>query len=571
MHGISNLASPLAEAAAASRARIAALVGLYAAFVSLAGTFVLPPLDRDEARFVQATAQMLETDDFVSMRFQEAERNKKPAGIHWLQAASVSTFSSAEARAVWAYRLPSALAAVAAAVFTALLGARLFDRSVGALAGLLLASAPVFAGEATIAKTDAALLAAVCAAQFCFATIAARLHERETPPTEAFLGLWIALGAGILIKGPIAPLIVCIAACAVVWKSRDLAWRDALKPALGAAILAAMVAPWAFAIGAATEGRFFSEAIGRDMLGKIGAAQERHAGPPGYHLALLPLLFWPAIALAPKAVAAGVRQIRAKRTDWRFVFLFAWIFPNWAVFELASTKLPHYTLPLYPALAILVGWAATRPLESTPGLNRFGAGLYGLVGLLVAAAIGGAVLHHNGTGVAAAAIAAGAFVLGTGVAAAAFWRGDMARGLAVSIPLGAALAWTLLQVILPGLDALNVSGRLAAGVRGASLHAIADGAPATIVAGYYEPSAVFLLGTATILAGPAEAAAAAATGDHVAPRAVAAEARVLDAFLAEAATRGLDLTPIEEIVGVNYSNGDPVALTLYRLDPPVDE
>ncbi|HEX3952380.1 MAG TPA: glycosyl transferase, partial [Stellaceae bacterium] len=73
------------------------------------GISTIPPLDRDEARFTQATRQMLETGDFLRIRFQDEARNKKPAGIYWLQAAAVSAFSSAESTAIWPYRLPSLL------------------------------------------------------------------------------------------------------------------------------------------------------------------------------------------------------------------------------------------------------------------------------------------------------------------------------------------------------------------------------------------------------------------------------------------------------------------------------
>src|SRR3954471_3609865 len=80
----------------------------------LPGISLIPALDRDEARFAQASRQMLETGDFLSIRFQDEARNKKPAGIYWLQAASVSLFSSASAKEIWPYRVPSLLAAVAA-------------------------------------------------------------------------------------------------------------------------------------------------------------------------------------------------------------------------------------------------------------------------------------------------------------------------------------------------------------------------------------------------------------------------------------------------------------------------
>ena len=54
----------------------------------LPGALRLPPIDRDESRYAQATKQMLETKDFVRIRFQDEPRNKKPAGVHWMQAAS---------------------------------------------------------------------------------------------------------------------------------------------------------------------------------------------------------------------------------------------------------------------------------------------------------------------------------------------------------------------------------------------------------------------------------------------------------------------------------------------------
>jgi 4-amino-4-deoxy-L-arabinose transferase-like glycosyltransferase len=87
--------------------------------------FTVPALDRDESRFAQATVQMLETGDFTNINFQDDPRHKKPVGIHWLQAASVSLLSSPEARAIWAYRIPSLLAAMLAAAACAW-GARAF-------------------------------------------------------------------------------------------------------------------------------------------------------------------------------------------------------------------------------------------------------------------------------------------------------------------------------------------------------------------------------------------------------------------------------------------------------------
>ena len=82
--------------------RAPAIVCVIAAICALAGVFTLPPLDRDESRFAQATAQMLETGDFVRIEFQDEPRHKKPVGVHWLQVASVRALGDPGAREAWA-------------------------------------------------------------------------------------------------------------------------------------------------------------------------------------------------------------------------------------------------------------------------------------------------------------------------------------------------------------------------------------------------------------------------------------------------------------------------------------
>ena len=88
-------------------------LGLY-----IPGQSAVPPLDRDESRYMQASKQMLETGDFVSIYFQDTPRNKKPVGIYWAQAAAVAAFSDAASPDPWPYRLPSWLGATAAVLMT---------------------------------------------------------------------------------------------------------------------------------------------------------------------------------------------------------------------------------------------------------------------------------------------------------------------------------------------------------------------------------------------------------------------------------------------------------------------
>jgi 4-amino-4-deoxy-L-arabinose transferase-like glycosyltransferase len=110
------------DIATASHVRAVSFLLLCALLLFLPGFFTIPPVDRDEARFAQATKQMVESGDYVDIRFQEDVRYKKPVGIYWLQSAAVETASAlglprAELR-IWVYRLPSLIGAIGAVLMT---------------------------------------------------------------------------------------------------------------------------------------------------------------------------------------------------------------------------------------------------------------------------------------------------------------------------------------------------------------------------------------------------------------------------------------------------------------------
>src|SRR5918994_5719599 len=76
------------ELLTASHARAVALLVAVALLAFLPGFFQVPPVDRDEARYAQATRQMMETGNYLDIRYQEQVRYLQPAGIYWLQAAA---------------------------------------------------------------------------------------------------------------------------------------------------------------------------------------------------------------------------------------------------------------------------------------------------------------------------------------------------------------------------------------------------------------------------------------------------------------------------------------------------
>ena len=131
----------------------------------------------------------------------------------------------------------------------------------------------------------------------------------------------------------------------------------------GIAWLALLVLPWFLAIIGRAGDAFFAESVGQDLLSKVFAGQESHGAPPGYYFVLFWLTFWPGATLAALATPA----VWAARREPATKFLLAWLVPSWLVFELVITKLPHYVLPLYPAIAILIaGVIDARALSRKP-------------------------------------------------------------------------------------------------------------------------------------------------------------------------------------------------------------
>ena len=477
------------------------IIAALALTAGLAGVFSLPVLDRDEARFAQATAQMLETGDFIEIKFLDEPRHKKPAGIHWLQAAAVALTSSENAREIWAYRLVSVLGAALAAIATYAAGARLVGRRAGLAAGSLLAVSVLLGAEAGIAKTDA-MLCATCA--FAFYGIAGLRTADGRGQARVFaLIVWIAMGVGVLIKGPVTPLAAGLCVLVLIALERRIAWAWPLAWWPGPLIGAALVLPWLIAVQVATGGDFLREAVGQDIGPKLVSGHESHDGAPGYHLALTAGLFMPAIAFLPAGAVKAARLLRRGGVAANGVkTALAFALPIWVVFELLPTKLPHYVLPAYPALAVIAGLGfAGLSTTSWPqraagaALLLIGAGLSGAGVLAVLHLAGGAPLDL------AALIGAAVFALAAAASVALVQRRAV---LALVLALLTGLAWHggVRGLAAPAAGELFVSARAAHAAQ-ALAQGVGDARPpAQIISTFTEPSLVFALGGQIRLSDP---------------------------------------------------------------------
>jgi 4-amino-4-deoxy-L-arabinose transferase-like glycosyltransferase len=544
--------------AVASHRRAAAALIVLSLVAFLPGFFQIPPVDRDEARFAQASKQMVETGDYVDIRFQDEVRYKKPIGIYWLQAAAVKTAEAigvSHARTtIWLYRLPSLAGAIAAVVLTYWAALAFVSRRAALLAALMMASSVLLGVEARLAKTDAVLLMTSVAAMGAMARIYLTTRRLPGMPigwTQPAI-LWTALAAGVLVKGPLILMFVALTALVLSIADRNIRWLAALRPLPGVAWMLLLVLPWFLAIVLKSGDSFFEQALGHDMLSKVTSGQEAHGAPPGYYFLLFWATFWPGAVLAGLAAP----MVWQARREPGAQFLLAWLIPSWLVFEAVMTKLPHYVLPLYPAIAILIaGIMEKDALSRVRWMVRGTFGWFAFPVLLGLAVIFVFVALGRDLGIVAWPFAAAATILGLFA-----WRlydvDGAERGLLRAMAASVLIAITVYGITFPLLPALFPSQLIADDLRGVECPAPHVAATYT----YQEPSLVFLLGTDMRFTDGAGAAEFLRAGPcHFA----LIDPHSERGFLQRAEAIGLRYTLRQRVDAFNISIGKPVTLTVF--------
>lgn len=525
----------------------------------LPGIAAIPPIDRDEARFAQATRQMIDSHDYVRIRFQDEPRNKKPIGIYWLQAAAVSMSGSSAETAIWPYRLPSCLGATLAVLLTFAAGRRLFDSRRALLGAGLLAASLLLIVEAHQATTDAALLAAALAAQGALGLLYCRPNPVQPPPLWIPIVFWAAQGVGILLKGPIVPAISALTIAGLLAADRNAAWLKGIRPVAGIILAALIVSPWAIAVNRATGGAFFHDAVTEDLLPKLISGQESHGFVPGYYLLLLPLTFWPASAF----IGLTLHNAWENRLSRSVRFCLAWIVPSWIMFELVPTKLPHYILPVYPALALLTANAIFAVREGVQAWPRYWPSwlvtiIWAATGVTIIGAIITIPWYLDGAFCPAAVAPAAAAVIFIPLA---IWMLTRERPVhsTIIVIVGTVLIFGLtLQQVFPNIRSLWLSRMVAGTVR--ELTSLQDRQFMVASAGYQEPSLVFALGPETQLVSAGEAASFLA--EHP-DSLVIVDNKSDEEFLKSAAEASVSVRHIGVIRGFHYTKGRWITLRFY--------
>jgi len=539
-----------------------ALLGLLAFLLALPGRMTLPPLDRDEPRYMEASEQMLLSHNFIDVRFQDKPRYLQPAGIYWLEAASTAAaekvLGPSVLRKTWPYRIPSLLAATIIVPVTAWIGATLFGGATGLMAAGLLMVSTLFVAESHMATIDTVLLLDILGIES--ALLCAFTDRQKNRPTHLRVAIayWLSLGIGLMLKGPVV-LIPGFGTPLALWMiERDRSWWSRLRPRWGWLLIIAVVVPWCVAIEVISGGDFFARAVGRNFLGKVAHGQEAHGLPPGFHLLVFGLAFWPGSLFAALAIPA----IWKKRKLPQVRFLLSWIIPHWLVFELIVTKLPHYVLPTYPAIAILT--AASLVAWPTPTVPRWAKALFGIYGVLWTAIglafcfAGSIALYKLEHTFSLSALTALGGTLPLVLGAILMFLKHQRRQAAFCAMGAAVIAHAgLFLGVIPNLQTIRLSPRIA--------ELFDDVRPCNesmlVSSSYSEPSLVFLAGPNTQLIGPAQAAEY--LHNHTQCSLALIDKKDEAAFTHALLKYGLDVVEYGRVQGLNYSNGHHLDLGLF--------
>ncbi len=509
--------------------------------------------DRDESRFARSAVEMLSSGDFLVPTFAGELRPHKPPLLPWLMALSASVLGPTET----AFRLWSALAHGASVLLTFVAGRRLAGEKAALPGAAFLALSPLALLEGAAATADAVLLAGLAGVLAVFADAAVGGVRGR----HVVVGT-LASAVAQLAKGPVAlalPLLglggALLFAPGAFRQRRQLAGLLAASSVLGLL----PVLGWGLLADAATNGRLLSAAIGTHVIGRTLAPMEGHGSGllvgPLYYGAVLLAGFSPFTLFLPPAWARA-RSGRGLAPGARAILLGSALAP-FLLFAVVATKLPHYLLPAFPALALLAGEAA----ESGERRGLVAGGLLLVVPVVVVlAALGFVVVAPPLAALRAPGAAAFVAVSVQAVLAAWFLRSGRSRAAGATLVAGtaAALAATAGSA-LPAIEAWKPVPRLAAEAR----RLVGDAAAATF--GFEEPSVFVYFGP-----GPVERLATEADAARWArregPGLLVTTRAGLEVLVAREGL--LPLVPVAWRGGMNVSKGTPVELVALARGGP---
>jgi 4-amino-4-deoxy-L-arabinose transferase-like glycosyltransferase len=341
---------------------------------NIAGTWSLPLIDRDEPRFAEASREMIERSDYIVPYFNNQLRLDKPPLAYWAQAASYRAFGEND----FAARFPSAIATALTALMIFAWGMRLGGEKLGWWTAIIFTLSLQTFVHAKAAVADMWLVLFVTLAHWAgYELCSARPAGAPYHQIRWWLTFYLALALGFLAKGPVAWTPLLTIAITIIF-ARNAQLARPFKFIRGILLTLAVVALWGIPALIQTHGEFLTVGIGRHVVGRSFATMEGHgANSLGMYLLLLPFYFvtvfvsffpwsiklpWLVRTLGRQRKAGVIRlrqgyggqDVAGYSENLIDKYLLAGTAIIFIIFTLLSTKLPHYTLPAFPLLALLL-------------------------------------------------------------------------------------------------------------------------------------------------------------------------------------------------------------------------
>jgi len=353
--------------------------------------------DRDEPRYARVTVEMVESGNYLVPTFNGEAWPDKPILLYWLMSIPVRLLGPTEV----ACRFFGVAGTAITLLLTFFIGKTLFGTRAGLWSEVILGTTALMIMVGSSAIVDGVLMPFIVGAMAVFV--------RRSGRTIRFIDVLVCgilMGLGMLAKGPIGLMPVPVMAV-VLWfgrRSRPGLIRNFSMVCLMTIVAIGIFLAWAIPANKATGGELFRVFVGKHILARSFKPMEGHGGNFFLYLFYYPAVmiagFFPWVVFLPGAFSAVIGK-RIGTGESRNI-LISWIVVTVILMTLAATKLPHYILFAWPAMAIMAGGtiATGRSVlnERDEKWLRGGVWFLGPVGLAVASGLiaGGYLLKEEG-------------------------------------------------------------------------------------------------------------------------------------------------------------------------------
>ena len=439
-------------------------VGFTMLYLLIAGSSTL--WDRDEPRYARVTAEMVESKNYLVPTFNGEVWFDKPILLYWLMSVPVRLLGPSEI----ACRLPAVLGTAVTLLLTFFIGKKLFDAKSGLWAEAILATTLLMLFVGSSALVDGIALPFIVGAMAIFIV---RQGNKIRAIDAAAIGVMI--GLGMLAKGPLGllPVFVIIVA---IWFGRENTGgfiRNSLWVCLAVVIATGIFLLWAIPANRAADGELYRVFFGKHIVGRALSPMEGHGGNFLLYLPYYPAImvagFFPWVIFLPGAFSAIISK-RTGNAGTKNILL-SWIIVTVVLMTLAATKLPHYILFAWPAMAVMTGAAIVASGQNV--LNerdrkwlRGGVWFSGPVGFGIAAGLIGVGHFIKSEGLIMPGLICGIIALVMTIICCYLQVREKFDGTAKVVLAGILIfIMPLLFVLLPAIEAIKISPHIAKAIR----------------------------------------------------------------------------------------------------------